>query len=168
MPDATLPFPLGSVTIDALCLERFEVCGDITTFLITQQASNGMCFMCEILSPYREGVAMPPHVHPDEDQAYHVLEGELSYIVGEQTGTIGPGKTLLIPRGTSHRVWTHGPTHARTLMLSMPGNLERVYRELGRPVQTAEPDLNLTVDEMSDIARHVFAMRSELVVRPAS
>ncbi|CAN5450666.1 hypothetical protein BH18ACT16_BH18ACT16_13320 [soil metagenome] len=56
------------------------------------------------------GVAnMPPktsgpslHVHTREDEGAYVIEGELTFVVGNQRFTAGPGTFVWLPRDTPH------------------------------------------------------------------
>ena len=42
------------------------------------------------------------HVHHSDDEAWHVLEGELEFRYADRTETAGPGKTVFVPAGTAH------------------------------------------------------------------
>ena len=46
----------------------------------------------------------PPvlHVHASDDEAWHVLEGELTFRYGDRTETAGPGTTVFVPAGVAH------------------------------------------------------------------
>jgi quercetin dioxygenase-like cupin family protein len=42
------------------------------------------------------------HVHHSDDEAWHVLEGELLFRYADRTETAGPGTTVFVPAGTAH------------------------------------------------------------------
>ena len=42
------------------------------------------------------------HVHHSDDEAWHVLEGELEFRYADRTETAGPGTTVFIPAGVAH------------------------------------------------------------------
>jgi mannose-6-phosphate isomerase-like protein (cupin superfamily) len=42
------------------------------------------------------------HVHHSDDEAWHVLDGELTFRYTERTETVGPGMTVFVPAGVSH------------------------------------------------------------------
>ena len=46
----------------------------------------------------------PPtlHVHHADDEAWHVLEGELIFRYSDRTETAGPGTTVFVPAGVAH------------------------------------------------------------------
>src|SRR5215831_8222344 len=58
------------------------------------------------------------HVHRSDDEAWHVLEGELTFRFGDRTETAGPGATVFVPAGTPH-TYSAGPG-ARYLIVLTP------------------------------------------------
>ena len=42
------------------------------------------------------------HVHHSDDEAWHVLEGELTFRYADRTETAGAGTTVFVPAGTAH------------------------------------------------------------------
>lgn len=46
----------------------------------------------------------PPqlHVHHSDDEAWHVLEGQLTFRYADRTETAGPGETIFVPAGVAH------------------------------------------------------------------
>lgn len=42
------------------------------------------------------------HVHHSDDEAWHVLEGELIFRYVDRTETVGPGATVFVPAGVAH------------------------------------------------------------------
>jgi mannose-6-phosphate isomerase-like protein (cupin superfamily) len=57
----------------------------------------------------------PSHLHPNQDERFEVLEGELTAEVGGQTRVLQAGETVEVPRRTPHRMWNAGgaPVRAR-------------------------------------------------------
>jgi quercetin dioxygenase-like cupin family protein len=58
------------------------------------------------------------HVHHSDDEAWHVLEGELSFRYADRTETAGPGTTVFVPAGMAH-TYTAGKD-ARYLIVLTP------------------------------------------------
>lgn len=58
------------------------------------------------------------HVHHADDEAWHVLEGELVFRYRDRTETAGPGTTVFVPAGTAH-TYTAG-AGARYLIILTP------------------------------------------------
>ena len=98
--------------------------GDAVTFLgspfvtkLDRELTEGRFDLIEAAGPAGD---MPPlHVHRSHDEVFYVLEGEMSFHVGEQTFTGGPGTTAFAPRGIPHvyRVESDG---ARWLAMTSP------------------------------------------------
>jgi mannose-6-phosphate isomerase-like protein (cupin superfamily) len=58
------------------------------------------------LAAHREGP--PMHIHHLEDEEGRVTAGRLSAIVGGKRVDVGPGQTVLLPKGVPHRWWNEG------------------------------------------------------------
>ena len=75
------------------------------------------------------GEGPPPHTHSREDEAWYVLEGELSFQVGLRVVVGTPGTFVLAPRGIRHRFWNSGKRMARYLLILSPPGLEKYFQE---------------------------------------
>ena len=58
------------------------------------------------------------HVHHSDDEAWHVLEGELTFRYADRSETAGTGVTVFVPAGTAH-TYTTSPD-ARYLIVLTP------------------------------------------------
>ena len=58
------------------------------------------------------------HVHNSDDEAWHVLAGELIFRYADRTETAGPGATVFVPAGVAH-TYTAG-SEARYLIILTP------------------------------------------------
>ena len=58
------------------------------------------------------------HVHHSDDEAWHVLDGELTFRYTDRTETVSPGMTVFVPAGVSH-TYTSG-AGARYLIVLTP------------------------------------------------
>jgi quercetin dioxygenase-like cupin family protein len=58
------------------------------------------------------------HVHHADDEAWHVLEGELTFRFVDRTETAGAGKTVFVPAGVAHTYTTSAD--ARYLIVLTP------------------------------------------------
>src|SRR5579871_5507391 len=58
------------------------------------------------------------HVHHSDDEAWHVLEGELTFRYADRTENVGPGTTVFVPAGVPH-TYTAG-AGARYLIVLTP------------------------------------------------
>jgi len=58
------------------------------------------------------------HVHNSDDEAWHVLEGELTFRYTDRTEIVGPGTTVFVAAGVAH-TYTTG-VNARYLIILTP------------------------------------------------
>lgn len=72
------------------------------------------------------GVEPPLHVHSNEDEWYYVLDGEVSFHVGDQVHRGAPGSFVFLPRGIPH-TFTIESDSARMLLVNAPGGFERMF-----------------------------------------
>jgi quercetin dioxygenase-like cupin family protein len=72
------------------------------------------------------GVEPPLHVHRNEDEYYYLLDGVVTFHVGEETYRGQPGSVVFLPRAVPHTFTIQTPT-ARMLLLNAPGGFERMF-----------------------------------------
>jgi len=87
----------------------------------------------EILAP--DGYEGVWHVHHREDEGFYILEGEMTFHVGQQTIKAGPGSYLFGPRDVPH-TYTVDSGPARLLFLFTPAGLEGFIREYSEPASS--------------------------------
>jgi mannose-6-phosphate isomerase-like protein (cupin superfamily) len=75
----------------------------------------------------------PPHVHREHEEAFFVLEGELTLAVGPDLVTVGPGQTAVVPRGQVHQPSNRSDRPVRFVFLSSPP-MDEFFAELARLV----------------------------------
>jgi quercetin dioxygenase-like cupin family protein len=70
-----------------------------------------------------------PHLHRDHEEAFYVLEGELSVRVGRRKIVAPAGSFVVVPRGVVHRPSNPGPEPTRVLLVFSPGGMDRFFEE---------------------------------------
>jgi quercetin dioxygenase-like cupin family protein len=106
--------------------------GDLFTYLVTGAESRGSYFT--LLAKVQPNAGPPPHVHHLEEEQFYVLEGELTFSVGDQTFQVRAGDFVHIPRDTVHS-FKNGPAPSRLLITFSPAGIEGFFREVGEPVK---------------------------------
>jgi quercetin dioxygenase-like cupin family protein len=94
------------------------------TIKATADATGGAFGLVE--SRVAAGASPPLHVHRNEDEWYYLLDGAVTFHVGEQTYRGQPGATVFFPRGIPHTFTIESET-ARMLLLNAPGGFERMF-----------------------------------------
>lgn len=67
------------------------------TIRLTGDDTDGALTVIELRVP--PGFEGPPHIHHNDHQTDHILEGELVYTVGEDTMTVEEGSIIHCPKG---------------------------------------------------------------------
>jgi quercetin dioxygenase-like cupin family protein len=129
--------------------------GDHYTFLVTGAETGGAYFAMEALVP--PGGGPPPHIHTREDETFYLLEGNVEFLLGEQTVVAGPGDFVNVPRGTVHRFQNTGTETARIILTFTPAGIEHWFEEtLERaPNEARAEDVPDNIEEVA--ARYVAA-----------
>ena len=71
------------------------------------------------------GRELEAHVHESEDDAFYILEGEMTFAVGEEEVVAGPGAFVLVPPGVEHGFRNDGGSAVRMLNIHAPGGFDR-------------------------------------------
>jgi quercetin dioxygenase-like cupin family protein len=112
--------------------------GDLYTFLVTGEESGGAYFAMEALVP--TGGGPPPHIHRNEDETFYVLEGEVTFRLGDDTVVAGAGDFVNIPRDTVHCFRNDGSEPARIVLTFTPAGIEKFFEEtLERALDPMQP-----------------------------
>ena len=132
--------------------------GDHYTFLVTGEESGGAYFAMEALVP--PGGGPPPHIHTREDEIFYVLEGEIEFLLGEETITAGPGDFVNVPRGTVHRFENTGAATAKLVLTFTPAGIEHWFAD------TLERAPNrIAIEDVPDNVAEVAARYAEAAPR---
>ena len=107
--------------------------GVLATIKATKEQTDGRYALVEILAP--DGYGSVLHVHHQEDEGFWILEGELTFYVGEQTIKAHPGSFLFGPKDVPH-AFTVDSGPARLLFVFSPAGLEAGIREMGEPARS--------------------------------
>jgi quercetin dioxygenase-like cupin family protein len=95
------------------------VSGEQITFLRTAADTRGESLEFEVtLAP--DGHVPGAHVHPEQEERFHVLEGTMKFRLGLRTIEAGPGETVIVPAGRMHRFANGGDTAARARVEVVP------------------------------------------------
>jgi quercetin dioxygenase-like cupin family protein len=99
--------------------------------------SGGALSVIENVMP--GGAPGPPLHRHDFDEAFYVLEGELTFQLDEALITAGPGEFAFAPRGVAHTLANQRGGPARYLLLCTPAGFERVLARRAAAQAGEEP-----------------------------
>ncbi|MBL8797029.1 MAG: quercetin 2,3-dioxygenase [Planctomycetia bacterium] len=117
----------------------YWVLGDLYTILAGAADTGGAYALIHALVP--AGGGPPPHIHRREDEAFYVLEGQLTFHADGQSFAASAGAWITLPQGSLHHFKNTGTTPAKMLILVNPSGLDQFFAEVGQPATdpTAAP-----------------------------
>ena len=98
------------------------------------------------------------HLHRADDEGFYVLEGNVTFYVGQEVHEASPGTFVFLPRGVPHS-YTFETDEVRMLAVVAPGGLEGHFRDprfaepAGAPTlppSPAEPPDAAFLEEMAE------------------
>jgi len=125
--------------------EALWLLGSLSRIKATAESTGGALTLMEIHGP--KGMAVPLHTHEHEEEAWYLVEGEVTFQVGEQVIEASTGAFAFVPRGVPHGFCVRSET-ARFLDIRTPAGFEGFFRAVGDPAQAdalppaAPPDLD--------------------------
>ena len=105
--------------------------------LLRGEQSGGVVSVIE--SGSLPGFGGPPLHHHDFDEAFYVLEGELTFQLGDELTVAGPGSLVFAARGSHHTLANRSSAGARYLIVCTPGGFERYFARMAAERVGAEP-----------------------------
>jgi quercetin dioxygenase-like cupin family protein len=120
--------------------------GSLAVIKATAADTGGQMTIVEVTEPPR--AEAPLHVHHREDEAFWVLDGDVTFEVGDATIEAHAGDYAFGPRGIPHR-YTVGDAGCRMLFILTPGGFEDLVIAMSQPASSRtlpppseeEPDL---------------------------
>lgn len=99
--------------------------GSVLSLKVTGRESNGRM---TVISGVLESGGPPLHQHEVEDEVVICADGELTYQVGIQRGTLGPGALVWFPRSVPHAVANLAGTPCRFITVITPAGIEDFFQ----------------------------------------
>jgi quercetin dioxygenase-like cupin family protein len=139
--------------------------GALAEIKATAADTAGQMTIVEVTEP--PGAEAPLHVHRRDDEAFWVLQGDVTFEVGETTIEASAGDYVFGPRGIPHR-FTVGDQGCRMLFLLVPGGIEDVIRATSEPAPSRTlpppPETEPTAEEVEQLKAIVKEHGYELLV----
>lgn len=126
------------------------VVGDVYRFLATGADTGGKYATWESIVP--PGGGPPPHVHSREEESFYILEGEITFTIGDDRIVAQAGTFAQLPPGTPHGFKNESDRTARMLISVAPAGLEEMFFECGAPLAegatSAPPPTQEDIDKL--------------------
>jgi quercetin dioxygenase-like cupin family protein len=103
----------------------------VIDFKVSSVDTNGDLFIVEVTDDTKGGP--PRHLHHEQEEWFYVIDGEYIVEIGDERYRLGPGDSVLAPRGVPH-TWAHvGEGKGRQLIVFRPaGKMEAFFGELAK------------------------------------
>lgn len=109
--------------------ERIAIAGDVYTVLASGAETGGAYSLFDAIVP--PGGGPPFHIHEREDEAFYILEGEMTFFTEGKEIVASSGSLVHLPRGGTHRFQNRGSHPARMLIQVTPAGIENYFRKAG-------------------------------------
>jgi quercetin dioxygenase-like cupin family protein len=123
--------------------------------------TGGRFGLMEMVAP--KGLEPSRHLHYHDDEGFYVLEGQLTFYVGQETYEAGPGTFVFLPQGIPHS-YTFETDKVRLLAIVAPGGIEQHFRDPRfaeaaeaptlPPAATGPPDMAVLEELAKDLASY--------------
>jgi quercetin dioxygenase-like cupin family protein len=109
----------------------------VAAVLLNGEETGSVVSATTILVPARNP-GPPLHAH-DFDEAFYVLDGEVTFQIGDTLTRKRAGELCFAPRNTAHALANHSDDDARYLLICTPAGFERQWARLAAEVSGGEP-----------------------------
>jgi len=112
----------------------------VIDFKVSSLDTSGDLFIIEVTDDSKGGP--PRHLHKDQEEWFYVIDGEYIVEIGDQRYRLGPGDSILAPRGVPH-AWAHvGERIGKQLLVFQPaGRMEAFFEELSEIEGAPQPEV---------------------------
>ena len=130
MSTSTTPTPIVRAAEDGE--RRWFAGGGVHTWKATAAETGGSFLLFE--DRLDQGKVTPLHLHPDSDETFVVLEGEILVHIDGAEQVVAAGGIAVAHRGVPHAFKVVGSDGARILCLHTPGCCQAFYWDASEPL----------------------------------
>lgn len=135
--------------------EKYWFLGTLMEVKVSGEQTGGQFSILEEIDP--PDFVTPVHIHHKEDEYFYLLEGEVTFSIGEKTISAKPGTFVFAPRDIVHWYKVEGTQPARILSMLTPAGLEQLFikhsvpaTEYKLPPEDVESDLDMLFADSVD------------------
>jgi mannose-6-phosphate isomerase-like protein (cupin superfamily) len=117
------------LSVHSQCPEAYMFLGVRMKILLSAKETGGQFSLIEgVMPPGGDGGL---HLHANEDESMHLLEGELEVTIGDKKFPLTSGESYFAPRNIPHRLRNPSQTPVRSLLLTTPGGFDAFISQAG-------------------------------------
>lgn len=128
---------------------RIGLVGDVYRFVTTGDETGGRYTVLEATVP--PGGGPPPHIHRREEETFYILEGEITFQIGDEKSVCGPGTFVHVPIGNLHGFKNESNQPAKMLITFTPSGLEGMFLENGKELSADESPATTSPEEIEQL-----------------
>lgn len=119
--------------------EKLNIAGGEYRVLVPGRQTKNSYAIIEMSVP--PGAGPVPHAHPDFEEIFFVLEGELNFYTKEGSTVVQKGDTVVIPKGGMvHNFKNLADQPAKLLCAVIPAGLDQFFTEAAAYLETQPGD----------------------------
>ena len=123
--------------------------GGLVTWKATNATTHGHFELTEQRG--RRGFAAPVHVHEQEAEGFYVLDGEMTFVLGDDRQHVPAGAFVFVPPATPHAFVVESAEARFLTIVTPPGRFEAFVEEIAESAPSR--DLPPADSRTPDIAR---------------
>jgi mannose-6-phosphate isomerase-like protein (cupin superfamily) len=108
----------------------------INVLLRSEDSAGHISVMANVV---KGDFAGPPLHHHDFDETFYIIEGELTFQLGDEIFTRGAGELAFAPRNIPHTYANRSGAPARLILICTPAGFERYFDKLHAQFTGTEP-----------------------------
>ena len=122
-------YPTSPIFVDPGSGEVIGKNDQLVTKVSSKSTGGAYCLFERITQP---GTGVELHIHENEDEIYHILEGEYEIRCGDVIYKASKGAVAVLPRKIPHSSRNVSDEVSRALLLCSPGGFDNFMEELSK------------------------------------
>lgn len=110
--------------------------GSIVSLRLASAENSGAISIIEHRMPF--GLAPPLHVHKNEDEIFHIMEGTMRFEIGGMTKLAHAGDVICAPKGVAHSFVVESTGGAHCLTIVRGTDFETMVQQAATPAHPSE------------------------------
>ncbi|MEZ0481086.1 quercetin 2,3-dioxygenase [Planococcus sp. SSTMD024] len=135
--------------------KKYWFLGTLMEVKVMGEETGGLFSILEEIDP--PNFAAPLHIHHNEDEYFYVLEGEVTFTIGEQVISAKPGTFVFAPKDLAHMYKVEGTEPAKILSMLAPAGLEKLFIDCSVPAD----GYKLPPEDVQTDMEKLFGLASE-------
>lgn len=124
---------------------------DLVTPLLGGRDTNGKFTV--LLDRVPPGTGTPPHVHAHDDEGFFILDGEVTFLRGDELIVARSGDFVWAPHGIVHCFKCTSDTPATMLLMVTPSSFHDFVGALGKPAHDAAVPPAIAESDIAELMR---------------